>query len=186
MKITVNSAIIIYSDKIYLELLLKELDKTNLLEVIKKNHSSSYINSLYSEQSNKINYEYSKCEISMKYFRNQSIDLLSYNFIKLYYVIKIKETQKIIGSIEISINDLNASIGLFIDESYSNKGFGSASVKCILNFLKNNSNIKTVIWECYKYNTNSLKIAKNCGFKYSHDKQDDTNRIISSFFLELN
>lgn len=186
LKIKVKSSVIIFSENIYLELFLSESDKTKFLEIIKKNHQGNYINSLYSEPHDKINYEFSKWEITMKHFRNKSLNMDSYNILKPYYLVRLKDSRKIIGGVEVSLNNLNANIGLFIDKSHSNKGFGTESINCIVNFLKNNSKVKSVIWECYNNNHGSLKLAKKCGFDYIHDKQDDKDRTISTFILKIN
>ena len=184
-----NKVETILTTRCKLDLLLGEDDSKLLLELKQNNLTNDYIKSLYGEKPEYINKYYITSQHHPKIRENVVVKENSLEakvqFYKLYYVIKLKETGEIIGSLEIFDKDECLEFGLFIDQDHSQKGFGTEIMIAVIIFLQQYSKIKKLRWSCNKNNIRSISIAKKCGFVHDHDWIIYRNRIASTYYLNL-
>ncbi len=170
LDIGIRDSVIIHGNKIILELLLNSFDLYDLLGLYEHNHRNDYLRSMYSLDFDKINYELSSRLVVDHLLSNVhycKYDMKEYSI--LYYAIKDKNNQ-IIGSVSIYddeyIKQDVIEIGIFIDQKNAGQGFATEAVNTIINFIKNNSQIKKIKWICNMHNIASVKIANKCDFSY--------------------
>jgi RimJ/RimL family protein N-acetyltransferase len=82
-------------------------------------------------------------------------------------------------------------IGLFIDKDLAGKGFGSEAVNTMVNFSKNNSQLKKIKWCSDADNLASIKLATiklatNCNFTYVEPNMfyEEKNGIVHNYDLK--
>lgn len=185
LNICLKDAKVIKSDRVYLELLLCEKDRDDLLDLCKKNYENDYIKSLYGENPKYIEFNYTIFHVSTKFSRNCNYKENSTKFTKLYYVVKLK-TGEIIGTFEIYGSGTGCvEFGLFIDQEHSHQYYGSEVLKTAIEFLKNNSSIKTIKWDCNADNVGSIGVVKKCGFIHSADWEIYKGRMASTYLYKL-
>lgn len=185
LNVSLKDAKIIVAPRLYLELLLTQDDHDNLLKVVERNHENGYINSLYGEPPEDVDYDHSEYCISEKFRRNKLYvgDMETKQFSKLYYVVKLSSSNDIIGTIEIYGTRQCVEFGLFIDNQKSHQGYGTEALTAAIAFLKQNSNIKKFKWDCNVDNAGSIGVAKKCGFIHHKDWEIYEGRIASTFYL---
>ena len=185
LNICLKDALVIKSERVYLELLLSEKDKDDLLELCKKNFKDDYIKSLYGENPKYIDFSHTVFQVSTKFSRNHNYNDDSTKFTKLYYVVKLN-TGEIIGTFEIYGSGTNCvEFGLFIDQEHSRQHYGTQVLNTAIEFLKNNSSIGTIKWECNADNAGSTGVAKKCGFIHSADWEIYKGRTASTFLYKM-
>jgi RimJ/RimL family protein N-acetyltransferase len=187
LKVSLKDAKIIPAERLYLELLLTQDDYDNLLKIVERNHENDYIKSLYGERPEDVNFGHSIYNMSAKFRRNKSYtgDMTTKQFYRLYYVVKLLNSNEIIGTLEIYGNRQCIEFGLFIDNQKSHQRYGTEALNAAIAFLKQNSNIRTFKWECNADNAGSVGVAKNCGFVHHKDWVIYGARVASTFFLSL-
>lgn len=182
---------IITTNRCHLEFLLNENDSQNLLLLKQFNLKNDYIKPLYIDFPNDVNKKVIEIMHNFRYKKNlevfQTVDNII-PFQSLYYLVKLKDSKEIIGSLEMcnSINEKNCiSFGLFIDQKYSRQGFGTETLMAGITFLKQYCNIEKLKWDCYKNNTRSINIAKKCGFRHAYNFIIERNIYVSTFYLDM-
>jgi RimJ/RimL family protein N-acetyltransferase len=87
---------------------------------------------------------------------------------KFFFVIKILETQQVIGSISISRirkDDQYAVTGTMIGESFTNKGYGAEAKHLLLDFAFNDLYLRKLYSYVYSYNERSAAYSLKCGYR---------------------
>jgi RimJ/RimL family protein N-acetyltransferase len=212
--ISLKDAHIIQGQRIYLELLLKQEDHKQLLDLCRKNCEGDYIKSLYSAPSESIDFNNIEFQVTMKLYRNKYY-MNEYwfdntaRFAKLYYVVKKtlasciqsqvnsdeksedcfttdnENTEEIIGTFEIYASGSGVEFGLFIDHDHSRQHYGTEVLNTVIDFLKKNSAIKTILWECASDNVGSIGVAKKCGFVHTKYCEMYKGKMASVFQLNI-
>ena len=186
--------IILQSERLYLELLLKKDDHKNLLEVFRRNYEngSDYPKSLYGDHPDSVDFDHSRYYVNAKFERNHWLaeDMETKSFNKLYYAVKLKSTDQqkpdeIIGTVEIYGNQRCLEFGLFIDQRYSHQKYGTEALKRAIEFVKQNTSVKKIKWECNADNVGSVGVATKCGFIHDSDWFIYEGRKASTFYLSL-
>ena len=191
---TLKDSTLIQGERINLELLLTDQDYKDLINLSKKNYKDDYIKSLYAEKPDDIDFDHTKFLVSTKYRRNKSYGDETTRFAKLYYVIKLKcsthstcdlatRSGEIIGTFEIYGCNGGVEFGLFIDQDHSHQKYGTEALNIMIDFLKKNSSIEKIKWECDTDNKGSVGVAKNCGFVHQSDSELYKGRMSSCFCL---
>ena len=165
-------------------------DRKALLDLCRKNLENGYIKRYYGIPPENVNMDYIEEDIDSKISDNKHHvsylgNAYSYNYNRLFYVVKTKYGQ-IIGKLELtSCTDDNAEIGLFIGEDHNHLDYGREAILAIINFVKRFSNITKIRWECNNDHAESIALAKNCGFVYSHDQLVYAERITCVYYLTI-
>lgn len=85
------------------------------------------------------------------------------------FVIVTIEDNKMIGTVSLEdINTINrtATLGIFIgDKNYRDKGYGTESIKLILEYGFKYMNLNNIKLDLMAFNTRALKCYEKCGFK---------------------
>jgi len=155
------------TERLTIELLLKDSDETELLALQEKNHADDYIKTLYSSPPQYVTFESeTKYNVNVKCGRNKRLNLNQSRFQKLFYVVKTKNNGVVIGALELYESGSRLEFGLFIAKEHSNQGFGKETlhraIQIVRESLPQNTEMK---WECYADNIASCKLAEACGFK---------------------
>lgn len=182
--ITLKEALIIKGKRIYLELLLKQEDFNNLLQLSKNNYKNDYIKTLYAEKPEYVTFSKTEFQIRTKYNRNISTQNDRKVFDRLYYTIKL-QSGEIIGTLEMYSSYDAVEFGLFVDQDHSHQGYGTEALSTAIDFIRNNSNITKLKWECDRDNPGSVGVAIKCGFNHQSDSLIYSGRMASCFYLTL-
>lgn len=182
--ISLIEAKIIKAERIYLELLTSEQDYEKLLELEKKNLKDDYIKSLYAERPEDIDFGHISHQVSAKFSRNCRLKDDEKDFYKLYYVIKLASGE-IIGTFEMFSCYSGIEFALFIDQDHGHQYYGTEALNTVIDFLKKNSTVSKVKWECNADNKGSVGVAKKCGFVHFKDWVVYDERMASTFYLTI-
>ena len=139
-------------------------------------------------------FEYASDARTVKYLLfdpHESIDVSSMvitnNFLGKagMYGIVLKETDKVIGTIDIRPDDENqkASFGYVINKKYWNKGYMTEALNCILNVCFDILKVHRVESTHYDGNVASGKVMQKCGMKYEGTAVDEL--IIKGEFVTV-
>jgi hypothetical protein len=169
-----------------LEILLSKEDHQKLVALQIDNLQENYIKSLFDASAESIDDNYIKFHVGSKYARNLNCfdedSLYTKYFMKAYYVIKLKDTHEIIGTLEI-YND--AEFGLFITNTEAHKGYGVEVINAAMAVLIQKTTAPKVIWDCNRDNPGSVGVAQKCGFEHIKDWEVYEGRIASRFEKKL-
>ncbi len=170
---------------IYLELVTDRKDLAQLYELTKLSYNNGQIWTMYSLPEGSRSLDYCLDQIWNKYNNNcdQLDPLDNKSFYCLFYSIKLQTTKEIIGLLEFYYKDGCAWIGICVDSRSAGRGYGTQASKIAIDFLQNQTDAKTIAWECNSDNIGSLNIAKKCGFVYSNDEVNPYGVKISVFYL---
>lgn len=84
------------------------------------------------------------------------------------WVITLKETDKIIGSINLKVEEINETIefNYAIDNRYTNKGYMTEALELIRDFCLNELKVNRFQGGCAISNKASKKVMEKCGMKH--------------------
>lgn len=92
-----------------------------------------------------------------------------------HYLFKFVNENRIIGYCQLTRIELKskmASIGrVVIKEDFRNKGYSSKMIKKLMNYAKNELNIKTLYLRVFDFNNPDFKSYKNLGFKEANSEK---------------
>lgn len=178
----------IQTDRCQLEFLTNDTDAKAILSLKQINLRNDYIKPMYICSPNDVTKKTIELLHNFRINKNREIDKQfdHISFKSLYYVIRLKENGRIIGSLEIcdSISENSAiGFGLFIDQKYSSQGLGTEVLIAIINFLRQYCTIRKLRWDCYRNNARSISMAKKCGFIHDRNWLMERSTEISTFYL---
>ena len=117
------------------------------------------------------NKEYKTFEEVDEYIKRQ---LERYEAENVYnWCIVLKETNAIIGAINLRVNDYNDSVefNYAIDNRYTNNGYMTEACKCVVDYLFSIGH-KVVRIDAVNENIGSNKVIKKCGGKFIENYKD--------------
>lgn len=151
------------------------IDRKPLLRLLNDEHISSMMGGF-------IPYPYT-LEDATTYIEKHKNDSL--HTPSIAFAIILKETNELIGNVQIRINNDNKSEGrlsYWIGKTYWGKGYATETVQSFLSFLFNNSSIEQITADHFIENPASGKVLEKCGFAKLPPKEDCSNSI---FYLLL-
>lgn len=182
---------IILTARCKIELLIDDDNGKTMLSLKQTNLKNDYIKPLFICSPKDVTKNTIELMHNFRFNKNKEIDEIDdsrVSFQSLYYIVRLKENDKIIGSLEmcygISEKD-TIGFGLFIDRNFTSKNLGSEVLLAGINFLKRYSVIRKLRWDCNRNNARSINIAKKCGFIYNHNWQIERNVFVSTFYLTI-
>jgi hypothetical protein len=102
------------------------------------------------------------------------------------YLIRFKDSDEIIGMIEVSGTvGLESTLGIFIAQTHSKKGYATEAVKGILKMLEEKSQMAYCTWQCWQDNLASRRVAKLCEFEWVEDCWQENGPVLSIFQKSL-
>lgn len=93
----------------------------------------------------------------------------SYDNNAYYWVVELKKTQEVIGSIScvnVDIKNSTCEMGYVYGSKFWNKGYATEVLKSILNYLMNEEGFYTVYAEHLSLNPASGRVLEKCGMIY--------------------
>ena len=86
------------------------------------------------------------------------------------WVIVLKETNRIVGSINFKIMEDNESalVGYATDNRYTCHGYMTESLSAVINYALHQLKLKNLLGGCATNNIASRKVMEKCGMKYTH------------------
>lgn len=174
----------INGQRLIIELLLDPKDVPILNTILTKNLKSGYIYHLFRDDPTQINNEYIYEDTDIKYRINKYYTNDEIEFYGLYYVVKLLSGE-IIGTIDLYGDSNILEIGIFVDADYAGKNYATEAVEVMIRFLKNNSTIGKLKWQCDVTNFASIRVANKCGFQFDQEKDITPGRSSYVFYLDL-
>jgi RimJ/RimL family protein N-acetyltransferase len=123
-------------------------------------------------------------EIEKEYLENLSKEH-NYSIIDM-------DTDELIGSCGfIGLDHLNqiAEIGLFIgNKNYWNKGYGTESMKLLLDYGFNALNLNNVMLRVYSFNERAIKMYKKLGFQVIGNRRESLkrgNKVYDEIYMDI-
>lgn len=184
LKTGLSGARMINGPRLIMEILLDKNDQKKLIALHNENLSNNYIHSAFRDDPTAVTANSINEDITIKYDTNHQYARDEIEFYSIYYVIKLIPGN-IIGAIDLYGDSHMVEIGIFIDKNHAGKNYGTESVKSVIDFLKKNSTIQKLKWECDINNVGSISIAKKCGFTYSNKTELYPGRFCYVFYLYL-
>ena len=184
LKTGLNGAKIITSPRLFMEMLLDKNDYYKLIILQRANLANNYIKSAFRDHPTSVTDSSILEDLTIKYDTNRQYDHDEIEFYSIYYVIKLI-TGELIGTIDLYGDTQSVEFGVFIDASHSGKNYGTEAVQSIIQFLKKNSTVRKLKWECDVGNTGSITLAQKCGFVYSNQTEIYPGRFCYVFYLNL-
>lgn len=80
----------------------------------------------------------------------------------------VTNNDEIIGSISLfNVNNYvkSGEIGIFIEEKYQNRGYGSQAMKLMIEYAFDSLNFRYLLVNCYSHNIKGLNVYRKLGFK---------------------
>ncbi|MCY1152449.1 MAG: GNAT family N-acetyltransferase [Sphaerochaetaceae bacterium] len=120
-------------------------------------------------------FEYSKDKDVVKYLTwkahkniNDTIESInSYLINPGIYAIVLKESEKVIGCIDISLIEAKkATFGYVLNKSYWNKGYMSETLSAFIRYLFDECGVEEIIGKCEKENIASANVMKKCNMRW--------------------
>lgn len=174
----------IITDRLFLELLLDTNDHKRLMILHHENLANNYIHSSFRDHPSTININSINEDLTLKYDTNRFYSNDEIEFYSIYYVIKLVNGE-IIGSVDLYGDSKIVELGIFIDRNHSGKKYGTEAIQSIIEFLRKNSTIQKLKWECDINNVGSISIAQKCGFIYNGNSEIYPGRQCYVFYLNL-
>lgn len=171
-------------DRIDINFLKNKADYDAILELHLKNLDNDYIKPVYRQNFVFITADTVKNDLWFRFSANLWCGFNQKQFNQLFFIVRLKSGE-IIGAIDVSGFWQMVELGIFIAKQYSQKNYGTEAIQIMIDFLRKNTDIIKLKWECDYDNMGSLKIAKKCGFIFSHNFEMYTDKIGSSFYLDL-
>lgn len=81
------------------------------------------------------------------------------------FVIRLKETSKVIGNVSLIIKNSEAEIGWISNKKFWNNGYMSEAVKAVIKEAFNNLSVNRIIATCADMNIGSYKVMEKCSMK---------------------
>ena len=170
-------------NRINIELLRNKSDYDIILNLHVKNLKDNYIKSLFQENVADVTIETITRDLWSRFSTNLLCRWDEKRFYQLFFIIRLNSGE-IIGAIDVYGSWAIAGLGIFISAEYSNQKYGTEAIMTIIQYLKENTDIIKLKWECDYDNMSSLKIAKKCGFTFSHNFEIRTENVGSTFYLD--
>ncbi len=186
---TLKDIVTIPATRFDLVILLEEADADALCVLAEKNFENDYIKSAFTIPPEQVGFFTFNLNHFFDWNKNvesfRITNLTSHRVSSLKYVIKLKNSVEIIGSLDIYGPDEETHLGVFIDREKAHQRYGTEVIQTIIQFLKEKTLAKKVIWECYLDNIGSMGIAKNCDFTHERDFELYEGHMASRFYLPL-
>lgn len=104
-----------------------------------------------------------KSKENIRKFIDECITSMNSNTVNWYeFVIKLKETNKVIGNISLMIKEEFAEIGWISNSAYWNNGYMTEAVREIIKYAFHKLNITKIMSTCTNKNIASYRVMEKC------------------------
>ena len=172
------------ANRVSIDLLLDKQDYDTILGLHIKNLDNNYVQPLFKDKPSNISTETIKNDLWFRFTTNLWCECDEKKFYQLFFVIRLKSGE-VIGAVDLYGSWAGVEMGIFIDKQYSGQNYGTEAITTMITFFKENTDIIKLKWECDYDNVGSLKIAKKCGFIFSHNIETRPDKIGSVFYQDL-
>ncbi len=146
--------------------LAREPDRFALLEIHRENFKDDYIKNAWGLHPNEVTESMCDRFIYKKiYLIELFCDSDQSKFKSLFFGIREKQTNKLIGALEVYQTDVGScEIGVFVSAEFKNNGYATEITKSFIEFAKKCTDIETIVFSVKMNNVASLRVAEKCGF----------------------
>lgn len=168
--------------------LARESDRFALLEIHRENFKDDYIKNAWGLHPDEVTESMCDRFIYKKIYLNELFcEGDQSKFKSLFFGIREKQTNKLIGALEVYQTDAEVcEIGVFVSAEFKNNGYATEITKSFIELAKKSTDIESIVFSVKMNNVASLRVAEKCGFEKNRLYTLYPGCDVKEFFLCIN